>query len=199
MGRTVAEAARKLTYEDYCTIPEDGKRHEIIDGVEYVSPSPNLRHQLRSGSLSLSLGTHLRSTRQGTLLYAPFDVHLDDHSVVQPDLLVVLTENRARLQDNGCHGPPDLVVEILSPSNPEHDVIRKRRLYEAAGVREYWILDPALARIDVYRLESQSRFGRPVVLFADRGDSLETPLLPRFTATLAGIFEPGDSAFAPIR
>lgn len=190
MENPVPEPAKKLTYEDYCAIPADGLRHEIIDGAHYMSPSPNLLHQGTSLNLTVALHAHLRTTKRGRVLVAPFDNLLGKHDVVVPDLLVVLVGGRGTIKKNGCHGPPDLVVEILSPSNPSHDTVRKRRLYERAGVREYWILDPANARAELYRATEDGSFAPPLVRFADKGECLETPLLPGFSLPLTEALEP---------
>ncbi len=198
----------KLTYQDYCRIPEDGQRHEILDGTHFVSPSPGLRHQQVSVQLTRILAAFLRETRLGELLQAPSDVILDESTVVQPDHYVVLRSNVARLEPDGCHGPPDLVIEVLSPGNAAHDLVRKLALYDRMGVAEYWVVDPATRRVEVYRRESSGgtsrsrvakagtghhspRFARPLVLMASRGDRLETPLLPGLAASLAEVFDTG--------
>lgn len=183
---------RKLTYEDYCAIPEDGLRHEIVDGVHFVSPAPLDLHQHLCVNLTLLLGNFLRTTKLGVLRQAPSDVLLEEHTIVQPDHYVVLAANLGRLQRNGCHGPPDLVVEVLSPGNTRHDLVRKFARYEAAGVPEYWIVDPAAERVEVYRREGEAGgFARPLVLSLRREDRLDTPLLPEFSVALAEVFDRG--------
>ncbi len=193
----------KLDYQDYCRLPEDGRRHEILDGVHFVSPSPLDRHQEVCVNLSRLLAGFLHVHRLGKLRQAPSDVLLEDHTVVQPDHYLVLRENLHRLQRNGCHGPPDLVIEVLSPGNVAYDLVRKLPLYERAGVLEFWAVDPATERVEVYRRERPApgsgtgpdgplpRFARPLVLQASRGDSLDTPLLPGFAAQLCEVFDPG--------
>ncbi len=132
----------KLTYSDYAAIPNDGKRHEIIDGVHYVNAAPHLYHQAVSKRLQYELYTKIELTGLGILYNAPCDVEMSDHDIVQPDLLVVLNASKHILTPTRVKGVPDLLVEILSPSNPDHDRVRKRGLYERAGVPEYWIVDP---------------------------------------------------------
>lgn len=190
--------ARKLTYEDYCRIPEDGRRHEILDGVHFVMPSPLTRHQVVSGNLAFALESFLRRTKLGMHLVAPSDVVLDPHNVVQPDHYMVLRTNLGRIGRRGCNGPPDLVVEVLSPGNTAHDLVRKLPIYERAGVVEYWAVNTETERIEVYRREPDpeggegaTRFARPLVLQAARSDAVETPLLPGFSASLEEIFDPG--------
>jgi len=142
----------------------------------------------------------VREHRLGKVREAPSDVLLEEHTVVQPDHYVVLRENLGRLKRNGCHGPPDLVVEVLSPGNTAHDLLRKLPLYERAGVREYWVVDPEAERVEVYRREpspeatGSTRFARPLVLSTARDDVLETPLLPGSSVPLSEIFDRGPEA-----
>ncbi|MCA9167655.1 MAG: Uma2 family endonuclease [Planctomycetales bacterium] len=144
----------KLGYEEYCLIPNDGNRHEVIDGLHYVSPAPTVNHQAVSRWLQYQMFTRIEIPGLGKVMDAPVDVQLGVHDIVQPDLVVVLTENVAVLTDSRVVGPPDLIVEILSKSTAKHDQTLKRLLYERCGVREYWIADPAACRIDQFVLEN---------------------------------------------
>jgi len=132
---------KKLRYEDYVEFPDDGQRHEIIDGVHYVTPSPNTYHQVVSRRLQFLLYQAIELTGLGQVFDAPCDVELDEHDIVVPDLFVVLAENRI-ITPKKIKGSPDLIVEILSPSTRSRDLDEKRASYEANGVREYWIVDP---------------------------------------------------------
>ena len=135
---------RRYTYADYCTWDDD-TRWELIEGVPYaMAPSPSLSHQSLSGSIHNQLYNFLVGN-PCRVFAAPFDVRLnaagdDDDTVVQPDIVVVC--DREKLDEKGCNGAPDMVVEILSPSSDRHDRFVKFRLYRSAGVREYWIVDP---------------------------------------------------------
>jgi Uma2 family endonuclease len=114
---TSARAQARLTYQDFLRIPDDGKRHEIIDGVHYVTPSPNLRHQQLSGRLHYAIEHYLRRhPGVGEVFYAPFDVVLSNWDVVEPDLLLVLSDQRTILTEQNVQGAPALVIEILSPT-----------------------------------------------------------------------------------
>lgn len=125
------------TRADLDRMPDDGNRYELIEGEIVMSPSPRTRHQLVSARLFRLLDD---ARPEGTLvLYAPFDVVLEEDSVVEPDL-VVFDESIAT--ERGIEGRPDLVVEILSPSTRSRDLVRKKRLYERAGVPCYWVVDP---------------------------------------------------------
>jgi Uma2 family endonuclease len=178
----------QLTYEDYLLFPDDGRRHELIGGEHFVSPSPVRKHQRASANLQRILSSLIFDHRLGFLYAAPFDVILSDEDVVQPDLIFVSNERSAIEQDHGIVGAPDLLVEILSESNRKTDEIAKRKLYEWAGVLEYWIVDPVLETVKVYRLAGGA-YERVAELSVEAGDSLETPLLPGLTIALAQIFE----------
>ena len=178
----------RFTYEDFLRFPDDGKRHEIIDGEHYVTAAPTIRHQRVSQRLFLDLGNHLRAhPHQGEAFYAPVDVVLSFHDVVEPDLLVVTGDQSDVLTDKNVQGAPALVVEVLSPSTRKRDEQIKRRAYERLGVREYWVVDPELDLIKVFR-RSGERLPRVAELSAEEHDTLETPLLPGFAIRLERLF-----------
>jgi Uma2 family endonuclease len=178
----------KLTYDDFLLFPDDGQRHELIDGEHYVTPSPNIRHQDISGRLHLLIGNWLSTHRLGRVFYAPLDVRFSMFDVVEPDLLYVSNERAAELLA-GQHvmGAPDLVVEIGSPSTRQRDETIKRGLYENATVVEYWVVDPEIDVIRVYRRDGE-RFARPVELSREAGDVLTTPLFPGLDIPFSHVF-----------
>ena len=128
------------------------------------------------------------TNRLGRLYFSPFDVVLSDEDVVQPDLVFVSQRAVHDRQDRGAVGAPDLVIEILSESTRKTDETVKRKLYEWAGVLEYWVVDPVLETVKVYRLAG-GVYERVAELSVEAGDRLETPLLPGLTIALAQIFE----------
>ncbi|HLO04082.1 MAG TPA: Uma2 family endonuclease [Symbiobacteriaceae bacterium] len=175
----------RLTYAEYRRLPDD-KRHELVEGELLVTPAPSSRHQRISMSLSIRLGSFVLEHGLGTLLAAPTDVILSMETVLQPDLLFVARNREAIIDPHGgVQGAPDLVIEILSPSNATHDQVTKRQLYSQFGVREYWLVDP----------EAQS-----VEVLTDQGTGLETwqrmvadgiltsPTLPGLHLPVANIF-----------
>ncbi len=179
----------KLTYEDYALIPDDGKRHEIIDGEEIVSPSPITKHQRVVGELYFLLKQHVREHGLGEVFVAPYDVVLSEHDIVQPDVLFVADAHLDIVDEKNLKGAPDLVCEVLSESTRRTDLLRKRELYERAGVAEYWVLDPAIDQVQVFRpVGPEGRYARAAELYARAGDALATPLLPDFTLPLADLF-----------
>ncbi len=176
---------RLLTAEDLALLPDDGNRYEIIGGQLIVSPSPTYRHQRVSFKLTSVLDAHLSATGNGQAVAAPMDVHLSSNDVVQPDLLVVLNGQSGIIQDHGIWGAPDLVIEILSPSSISNDFLRKSKLYERFGVREYWIVNPESATVSVQTLD-----GERYALSVDfgPGDTLTSAVLDGFTLDVALIF-----------
>jgi Uma2 family endonuclease len=177
----------KLTYEDYLHLPEDGKRHELIDGDHCVTPSPTPRHQLVLANLVGMLHAYLREHPLGRIYPAPLDVVLSDTDVVQPDLLFLAGGRQDLVTEKNLRGAPDFVVEVLSDSTRRTDEITKRHLYERHGVREYWIIDPVLETVKVYRL-TEDGFRREAELSTEAGDRLTTPLLPGLSVALDEIF-----------
>ena len=178
----------KLTYDDFLLFPDDGQRHELIDGEHYVTPSPDLRHQEILGRLHLLIGNWLATHPVGRIYFAPLDVILSRHDVVESDLLYVSNERAAALLSGEyVTGAPDLVVEVASPSTRRRDETIKRRLYERQGVREYWVVDPDIDVIRVYARGDEG-FGRAVELSHEAADVLRTPLLPGLEIPLSRVF-----------
>jgi Uma2 family endonuclease len=178
----------KFTYEDYLLFPDDGRRHELIGGEHYVTAAPSEKHQIAAGNLHLDLGMFVRNHGLGRVFFYPYDLVLSDQDVVQPDLLFISRERAAVAKRQGIPAVPDLVIEILSESTRKRDETIKRKLYEWAGVREYWVVDPVLETVKVYRLNG-GVYERVAELSAEAGDRLQTPLLPGLTVAVAGIFE----------
>jgi Uma2 family endonuclease len=169
----------RLTYEDFLLFPDDGKRHEIIDGEHFVTPSPNTRHQVLVGRLYFAIEQFLRQHRSlGRVFLAPFDVVFTRWDVVEPDLLFIAGDQAGILTDKNVHGAPALVIEILSPGTRKVDEQIKRRLFERGGVREYWLVDPELDVIEVFRRQPDGSFPCEAELTRDAHGVLTTPLMP---------------------
>lgn len=141
------------TEEDYEHLPEE-IRAELIDGRFYEMASPSRIHQEILGELHFLIRNYIKSKGGSCRVYpAPFAVKLSRvrDTIVEPDISVICDANK--LTDRGCSGAPDWIIEIISPSNPGHDYIHKLNLYADVGVREYWIIDPTVWEVAVYRLE----------------------------------------------
>ena len=178
----------KLTYDDFVQFPDDGNRHELIDGEHYVTPAPKYRHQIILGNLHLLIASWLEDHPVGRVILSPFDVLISDFDVVEPDLLYLSNERAATvITEKYAQGIPELVVEIASPSTRRRDEGIKRHLYERAGVTEYWIVDPEVDRVRVNRRDGDT-FGRAVELAREHSETLTTPLLPGLEMPLVRIF-----------
>jgi Uma2 family endonuclease len=157
-----ADSRLKLTYDDFVLFPDDGKRHELIDGEHYVTPSPSIRHQAILGRLYLAIGTWLANHPSGRVFVAPLDVLFSHFDVVEPDVLYVSNERAPELlAGQYVTGAPDLVVEVGSPGTRQRDETIKRRLYERSDVIEYWVVDPDIEVVRVYR-RSDKGFATPL-------------------------------------
>jgi Uma2 family endonuclease len=174
-----------LRYDDWLELPHDGPLYELIDGELFVTPPPNIRHQRVSRDLEFLLMTYLRRSPKGELFDAPVGVRLDDRSVLEPDLVIVLREHAAVVGAQVIEGAPDLVIEVLSPGTASRDLGIKREKYRSKCIGEYWIVDPANARVEVLVLENERyvRFG----LFT-RGDALRSKVLADFELAVGEIF-----------
>jgi Uma2 family endonuclease len=177
----------RLTYSDYCLLPEDGRRHEILAGEHFMSPAPSLRHQALLGNLFAALHAFLQRSPLGRAFVAPVDVLLSEHDVVQPDLVYVSRPREGILTEANVQGAPDLVVEILSAATRQHDLVTKRKRYARFGVAEYWVVDPVIERVEVYRREGQALV-RVEELSLEDGATLDTPFLPGFALPLSQLF-----------
>jgi len=142
--------------EVFQMLPE-GTLAELINGSIYMSPAPNPYHQRIVLNLSIVLSSYIKPDHRGEVFISPCDVYLDNHSnAVQPDIILVLSKKNAIVNKSGIHGIPDLLIEVLSPGNSEHDTITKKALYEKFGVQEYWIVNPDTKETIGYSLKDQT-------------------------------------------
>lgn len=156
---------KEYSYKDYLNWP-DSERWELIGGVAFnMTPAPSRKHQKVLAALLSEIYIFLKG-KDCEVYGAPFDVRLPEggekdeeiKTVVQPDLVVVC--DKSKLDDRGCKGSPDLVVEIVSPSTASKDYIEKLALYERYGVKEYWIVHPADEIVMVYKPVEDRKYGR---------------------------------------
>ena len=165
------EGEERFTYGDYLTWPDE-ERWELIDGVAYdMSPAPSRRHQEIVRELSMQISNYLVN-KPCQIYFAPFDIRLPENdeegaplaadeeieTVVQPDIVVVCDRNK--LDDSGCKGSPDIIIEVLSPYTAKKDLVTKRYLYEKHKVQEYWIVDPATDAVIIFKLKG-NKYGEP--------------------------------------
>ena len=151
-----AQSKKKLGYPEYALIPDDGRRHEVIDGEHIVNPAPNLDHQRLSRKIQFQLYAQIELQGLGEVFDAPCDLQLSQWDIVQPDLVVILKHKQAIITRSRVRGAPDLVVEIMSPSSEHNDRVRKLELYRKSAVPEYWVVDPGQHVIEQYILRDDT-------------------------------------------
>ncbi len=182
------DLSKTYTYSDYL-LWQFSERVELIKGfILKMSPAPSMKHQKVSMNITVEISSYLKKS-SCNLFAAPFDVRLPiksakkDTTVVQPDLCVICDESK--LDERGCNGVPDLMIEIISPNNSKHDVDTKFKLYEEAGVLEYWIVEPYDKIILIYTRVNEKFIGlKPFSL----GEKIDSPLFPEMKIELDDIF-----------
>ncbi|WP_310558572.1 Uma2 family endonuclease [Flavobacterium sp.] len=183
------DLTKEYTYSDYL-LWQFSERVELIKGfIRQMSPAPNRFHQVVARNITgIFLNAFIKHSCN--VYFAPFDVRLPipskkkDTTVVQPDICVVC--DKSKLDDAGCNGAPELMIEILSPNNSKHDVDTKFKLYEEAGVLEYWIVEPVEKIIFVYTLVNGKYIGlKPQT----EGENIQSPLFPDLKIAIIDVFE----------
>ncbi len=173
------------TIAEYLAMPEGPPYYQFIHGMVKKMASPTRKHQETLGELFLLMRLFVKQHRLGKVFMAPLDVYFDEKNYVQPDILFVSHE-RAHILQTRIKGAPDLIVEILSPSNIADDVVDKKALYESFGVHEYWIVNPMTESIEVW---ANGENGFVCVSRAENGTgSVESRLLQGFSVDVASIF-----------
>lgn len=178
-----------FTYEDYLTWPED-ERWEIIDGIPYMQAAPSRIHQEISVELLTQFNNYLKD-KSCKVYHAPFTVRLDDghkdekdiRTVVEPDIVVVC--DKEKLDDKGCKGVPDLIIEILSSSSAKMDRLIKFNKYEKAGVKEYWIIDPNERIVSVFKLDADRKY--KIEMYSDE-DKINVGIFQNLIIDLKPVF-----------
>ncbi len=184
----IPKSEKTYSYADYLTWNES-ERWEIIDGVPYMQAAPSRIHQEILMELSKQFAVYL--TNKPCKVYpAPFcvrlDVEKDDEvkNVVEPDITIVC--DKSKLDDRGCKGSPDMVIEIISPSTGKIDRLIKFNKYEKAGVKVYWIVEPDQKLVSIFTLQSNGRYGRPE-MYTD-GDIVKVSIFPDLEIDLNPVF-----------
>jgi len=197
----LSQEERRYTYADYLTYPED-ENWEIIDGVPYMQAAPSPIHQEILMELSKQIAVYL--TGKACKIYpAPFCVRLtqagyeenekDVKNIVEPDISIIC--DKSKIDDKGCNGAPDMIIEIISPSSIKKDRFIKFNLYEKTGVKEYWIVEPDQKLVSVFLLEKNGRFSRPEMYTEE--DSIKVSIFPDLIIDLSAVFGIQDVSFQP--
>jgi Uma2 family endonuclease len=179
----MSTVVKRWTYDDLLALPEDDLRHEIIDGEHVVSPAPFTKHQIVAGNIHGELFIYLRRHPIGRVFVAPYDVVFAPDNVTEPDVLYVSNEHSSIITEKNAQGTPDLVVEVISELRRRRDEVEKKSVYERFGVAEYWIADPKVDTIRIYR---RGAYDAPVTL--RNGDLLTSPLFPGLSLDVAALF-----------
>jgi Uma2 family endonuclease len=186
----VTAPAAPLTYAQLVRLREkldEHNRYELVNGELEVTPAPAPRHQWVAVMLHRPLLNHVLEHSLGMVFFAPLDVILTDHDVVEPDIIYLTADQLARVTERAVEEPPTLVIEILSPSTAQRDRTRKQTLYERQGVPHYWLADPVLHTLDVYEL----RAGGYELVATPTGDAEFQPsLFPGLVIRLAEVWPP---------
>ena len=176
----------KFTYEDYKNLPEsERERYELLGGELVMVPAPDWFHQSIAAAVFRALDSFVRAQEPGEVRFAPLDIVLSQHDVVQPDLIFLAREHLQVVREGVIRGAPDLVVEILSAATERRDRTYKRTLYARHGVREYWLVDPNAQTVEVLTLGKRGY--RRAALYT-RDQTLKSPLLPGLEIPLDEVF-----------
>ncbi len=140
-------------YEDYLKLPVDGKTYQIIGGNLFMTAAPLVYHQAISRNLGFIIWEFVKEHDMGEEYDAPIDVVFSSVNVVQPDIIYISKERLNIKKEKAIYGAPDMVIEILSPTTREMDVLFKKALYQRFGVREYWLVDPEEKKVEVFFIE----------------------------------------------
>lgn len=193
----ILDEKKRYTYADYLTWL-DGKTRELLNGfIRLMSPAPSLVHAEISLNLLLSFGNYIKNNNGGCKVFAaPFDVRLpknsdeitDDkiYTVVQPDICIVC--DKSKLDKRGCLGAPDMVVEIISVSSQKYDFNDKFNLYEAAGVKEYWVVSPNSKAVNVFILQDNAKYDNGTAYEYEEDTEIPVKTLSGLSLSLAEIF-----------
>ncbi|MBI2945003.1 MAG: Uma2 family endonuclease [Candidatus Wallbacteria bacterium] len=145
----------RITYAEYCQLPDDGRRYEVIEGELFVTPSPVFRHQRISHWITRLVAAWAEDHGLGAFVAAPFDTILAESTIVQPDHVFIRKERLGTVIKKWAHGAPDLVIEILSPATASRDHVTKRQAYAKHRIPEYWLIDPDACTVTVLTLQGE--------------------------------------------
>jgi len=181
----IAERKNKYTIDDYLLL-EEGAPFQLINNDLIMSPSPLLAHQLILGEFYDILKDYVReNNNKGLIVLSPIDVHFDEGNVYQPDLIYISNDRITEIAKERIEGAPDLIIEILSPSNAYYDLRLKKDIYEKYGVKEYIIIDPIAQNADLYVLKEGLYYLHQKAV---KTETLNSVLLPGFNIELSTLF-----------
>ena len=183
----MSTVVKRWTYEDLAAMPEENVIREILDGELFVAPSPVPRHQRIVRRLLVAIDNYLDEHPIGEVFDAPLDTVFAIDNVCSPDILFISNERSSIITRKNVQGAPDFVIEVLSEFNRDNDEIRKKAIYGRFWVSEYWIADPEINTVRVYRRQNK-KLALVSELAASAGDVVTTPILPGLTIELTKLF-----------
>ncbi len=177
---------KRLNINYYKILPE-GAPYQLIEGELVMTPTPNPRHQIILGRIFRHLSDFADKKTKGFVILSPIDLYLDNENAFQPDIVFISKDRNNIIKEDGIYGPPDLVIEILSPSTAGYDLKEKFRVYERSGVKEYWIVDPETKPVEIYS-NIEGRFSLSAK--AEEKGEVRSLLLEGFELDIDEIFRP---------
>jgi len=187
MNEVITKRKKKLTVRDYELMPQGREILQLIDGDFYMTPAPIFKHQEVSKNIESEFIRFLDKNPVGKIIHSPLDFYVDRFNVVQPDLVYISKENYRIISERGIEGPPDIIIEILSPSTEEIDLNLKMDLYWRIGVREYWIVNIEKEEIQVYEIKEDS-FKLRKNYRKINNEKIKTPIVPGLEIDLNKVF-----------
>jgi len=182
----LSDKKKKYTADDYMML-EEGAPFQLINNDLVMAPAPIPEHQVISRRITIAMSNFLGDkVDDGFLVYSPMDVKLDEGNIFQPDVLYVAPERKEQIVKDRVEGAPDIVIEILSPSNAYYDLVQKKDIYEKYGVREYIIFDPIADTASLYAIKDGVYYLHQK---AQANELLNSLVLPGFSFDLAKIFK----------
>jgi Uma2 family endonuclease len=176
----------RLTYDDFCLLPNNGRRYEIVEGDLIVTPAPRRLHQRIVTRLTRFLSGFVEDHQLGEVYVSPFDVVFSPFDVVEPDLVYFSNARESVLTEMNAQGAPDLVVEVLSETTEKTDRTIKLKLYGKFGVQEYWIIDPDSPSAEIYRRGEE---GLDLAAKVTAAGALTSPMFPGLSVPLRELAE----------
>lgn len=170
MATLITTRPPRTIREVFDSLPESTLA-QLIENQLVMSPSPTDNHQKVLNKINVLISNFLEENRLGVVRIAPYDVHLDEENVFQPDIVFIRNESLSKIEQNGFHGAPELVIELLSPSTSSYDLDQKKAGYERNGVKEYLIVDPDSKAVKGYFL-NDGGYGDPLELTGQIASSL---------------------------
>ncbi len=168
---------KEYTYDDLMQL-EEGTLCELINGIIEMSPAPLIIHQIILKNLSKKIDDRIQESNKGLLLPAPVDLIIDEKNVVQPDLLFISLENIPKIRDKYIDFPPDIVIEIISPSSVVRDRYGKKELYQKMKIQEYWMLDIIHESIEILRLDNAGHY--QLSSYGAKNEIVKSQILEKF-------------------